>query len=508
MIWEPPNEGRPSTSRGGPLRASSITGYRVEWSRNEDFGDSSNKSVDGSHRRLIISGLTPRSTYYVRVAASTVSGEGLPSAALSAQPLSRAGAPTITRIEQGDGYLIVHWDPPADDGGTDILAYRLQYRTSDDPPFPTNPENTGSTYQNTVVARFAGTSGQIDGLDNDVDYEVRVYAETTLCCGYVSRTVTVTPTASPLAPPTIAEKSATTNSITVNWAAPSHGPEATGYDLRWKSRDDSPSLANLYQEATGLAGTSYTITGLHHDTDYDIRVRAVSEDIAGAWSFVSTVRTQAGIPSQPTNVTLHTAGQGELRVSWEPPYRDDDVNGRPDIRPSSITGYRVEWSLDDGFGDSTSTSVDGSHRDLLITGLTSLTTYYVRVAASTVSGEGPPSPLSTAQPLSRPRAPAITGVTPGDGQLTVTWAPPEEGANVTGYKVQWKSGEEEFVDDDRQATTSDTTYIITGLTNGTLYEVRVIAYNDIGDSEPTGVTSGTPDASIPPNSPGNVGGGA
>ena len=321
--------------------------------------------------------------------------------------------------------------------------------------------------------------------------------------------VTGTPTASPLAPPTITgDGLSTTNSITVNWAAPSHGPEVTGYHLQWKSQDDTLFLARADREARGLSGTSHTITGLKDDTDYDIRVRAVSADIAGVWSFVSTVRTQAGIPSPPTNVTLHTAGQGELRVSWEPPYRDYDDIGRPDIRPSSIMGYRVEWSLDNGFGDSTSMSVDGSQRDLLITGLTPLTTYYVRVAASTVSGEGPLSPVSTAQPLSRPGAPAITGVTPGDGQLTVTWAPPEESVNVTGYRVQWKSGEEEFDADNRQATTTDTTYIITGLTNGALYEVRVIAYNDIGDGEPSEVTSGTPDASIPPISPRNVGGGA
>ena len=162
----------------------------MEWSRNPDFSDSSSRSVDGGHRQLIISGLTPHATYYVRLAASTVSGEGLTvRMRLNARPLSRAGAPTITRIEQGDGYLIVHWNPPADDGGTDvILRYQLQYRTSADPPFPTNPENTGSTYQNTVVVGFAGTSSNIDGLDNDVDYELRVYALSALCCGYVSPT--------------------------------------------------------------------------------------------------------------------------------------------------------------------------------------------------------------------------------------------------------------------------------------------------------------------------------
>ena len=65
----------------------------------------------------------------------------------------------------------------------------------------------------------------------------------------------------------------------------------------------------------------------------------------------------------------------------------------------------------------------------------------------------------------------------------VTWSPPTDGGSVAGYRVQWRSGEEEFGAENRQATTTDTTYSLTGLTNGTLYEVRVIAYNDIGDSE-------------------------
>ena len=492
--WEPPNEERDATFFGRPLRASSITGYLVEWSLNADFSDSSSKSVDGGHRQLIISGLSPHITYYVRVEATTASGEGLPSEALSAQPLSRAGAPTITRIEQGDGYFIVHWDPPSDDGGTPILAYYLQYRTSDDQPFSTNSDNTGSAYQNTIYVPLGETSGNIDGLENDVDYEIRVYAGTSICCGHVSQTVTGTPTASPLAPPTITGTVVTTRSITVNWAAPSDGPEVTSYHLQWKSQDDLRFLAVPDLEATGLSGTSYTINRLKHDTDYDIRVRAVSDDIGGAWSALSTVRTQAATPTQPTDVALQTAGHGELRASWEPPYRDYDDNDRPDVRASSITEYRVEWSLNRDFGDSTSISLDGSHRELTITGLTPLTTYYVRVAASTLSGEGPPSRILAAQPPSRPGLPAITDVSPGDGQLTVTWITPTDGANVTGYRVQWKSGEEEFGADNRQATTVDTNHTIAGLTNDTLYEVRVIAYNDIGDSEPSDSMSGTPAA--------------
>ena len=74
----------------------------------------------------------------------------------------------------------------------------------------------------------------------------------------------------------------------------------------------------------------------------------------------------------------------------------------------------------------------------------------------------------------------VTGVTvtPGTDQLKVAW---EVASNADGYKVQWKSGTENFADaatDSREAIiSSDSTssYSISGLTDGTLYTVRVIA---------------------------------
>ena len=67
---------------------------------------------------------------------------------------------------------------------------------------------------------------------------------------------------------------------------------------------------------------------------------------------------------------------------------------------------------------------------------------------------------------------------PGRGALTVDW---NAVAGATGYKVQWKSGAETFADaatDSREAIISSgstTRYSIPGLTDGTVYTVRVIA---------------------------------
>ena len=81
----------------------------------------------------------------------------------------------------------------------------------------------------------------------------------------------------------------------------------------------------------------------------------------------------------------------------------------------------------------------------------------------------------------------------GDGSLGVAWdVPPSDGGSeITGYRVQWKSGDEEF-ETTRQAEVSGTSHTITDLVNGAAYTVRVLAVSDVGVSQPSGEVSGTP----------------
>ena len=88
-------------------------------------------------------------------------------------------------------------------------------------------------------------------------------------------------------------------------------------------------------------------------------------------------------------------------------------------------------------------------------------------------------------------------VTAGIEQLEVSWSALP---NVDGYKVQWKSGKEDY-NDLRQAeiTGSDVaSYTIIGLTAGIQYTVRVIAkLQDAEDGDPSSEVVGTPKASPP-----------
>ena len=91
----------------------------------------------------------------------------------------------------------------------------------------------------------------------------------------------------------------------------------------------------------------------------------------------------------------------------------------------------------------------------------------------------------------------------GSSGIIVRWWKPHSdgGSAVTGYKVQWKEAGDSWTDAaavsekpaDRTSTLAGRA-TITGLTAGTLYTVRVVATNAVGDSQPT------PDAVARPQS--------
>jgi hypothetical protein len=96
-------------------------------------------------------------------------------------------------------------------------------------------------------------------------------------------------------------------------------------------------------------------------------------------------------------------------------------------------------------------------------------------------------------PAVAPLAPTITGITPGVGTLSVAFtAGYDGGAAITNYKYSTDDGAT-WTAVSPAATTSP--ILISGLTNGTTYQVRILAVNSVGDGAPSTAMSGTPDAS-------------
>ena len=87
----------------------------------------------------------------------------------------------------------------------------------------------------------------------------------------------------------------------------------------------------------------------------------------------------------------------------------------------------------------------------------------------------------------------------GGGKLTVSWVAPggDGGSPIEGYKVQWKSGSEEYASSRQAVVTglSNLSHTITGLTTDTEYTLQVLAYNHNGDGTPSAEKSATATAS-------------
>ena len=86
-----------------------------------------------------------------------------------------------------------------------------------------------------------------------------------------------------------------------------------------------------------------------------------------------------------------------------------------------------------------------------------------------------------------------TGVTPkpGDEEVTISW---DTASGATSYNIYWAytSGVSKADYEDKISTITTTSYLHTGLTNGTTYYYVVTAENDYGESDESDEVSAMP----------------
>ena len=112
------------------------------------------------------------------------------------------------------------------------------------------------------------------------------------------------------------------------------------------------------------------------------------------------------------------------------------------------------------------------------------------------------SGTSRTVPPQAPGAPTSLKVSREEsGKLMATWAAPDSGSDPTGYTLQWREAGDgwETQDSVSQAEVKGTSHLITGLTDGVEYAVRVIASRDNSESAPSGEVTATPRETIPPS---------
>ena len=392
-------------------------------------------------------GLAVGQTYYYQARAMNANRvPGALSALANATVLStpNISAPTSFSAARGDEQVTLTWAAPSNTAGQTIAKYEYRYVESGG-AFPTTWKDAGSVLTATVTE-----------LDNGTQYnfEVRAVSETDAVGTTASRSAT--PSTVPGAPTLTA--TATHNSVTLTWTAPSDdgGADITSY--RIQRENDDATWTTRYNPPSSV--TTWTDSGLTNGIEYTYRIFAINLVGMSDWTptSVDTLSQAPKVPSAPLNVTAEAAtvadGGGKVTLTWEPPVFSGG---------SEITIYQYQYRETTG-GTYHPTIWKNASEELkvevtLADGLERGKTYTFRVRARNVIGPGPASAETATDPgvtvLSTPPtvAPRLvieraTDNSAGNDQFRLDWnhlGNMEDGDgidtvnSITTYTLEWKS---------------------------------------------------------------------
>ena len=427
--------------------------------------------------RLLGSGVTPQTNpqWTARTVSTNTSAGG--------DTDDQDTTPTELGGSSSSGSVTLSWSAPTDTDET-VTDYAYRYR-----------ESSSTTWSDWTSMGDANTSASISGLINGLIYMFQVRAYMMSGWGDESDSFSIRVPTTPNAPTNLSG-SRRNGGVRLTWSTPSDDGDSpiTDYDYRYSFSSGTFSSWT----SAGDTSNGETITGLTNGRQYQFQVRARNSIGAGSESYTAYA-TPAGPPGVPQNFTT-TAGDGEVTLTWQVP----STNGG-----STITDY--EYSYREGssgnFGSWTSAGTDRWER---VTGLTNDTSYEFRVHARNRIGPGTsagPIEATPEVPAVAPDAPTDLSASYGDGQISLSWTVPSSSGSsaITHYEYRYATGHypnhSAFIDWASTGST-DTTYVVTGLTNGTQYLLQVRAVNSERASSASNTAFQTPLApAVPPDAP-------
>ena len=272
-------------------------------------------------------------------------------------------------------------------------------------------------------------------------------------------------------------------SLSVSWNAPANTgrPPIDDYDLRYREcpGDQCPPQPETgwMDGPEGVDGTSDIIEGLSENRKYQVQVMARNNEGTSDWSPPGSGRTLAAPTFDNSSAIREVAENTEPGENVGTPVR------------ATYAGDELTYSLE-GI-DEASFDIDSSTGQLKTkTGVTydheTKSSYMVTVKASDASNASATIAVTinitdVDEPPLAPGTPDVIGAS--TTSLSVTWDPPTDNTgrpDITGYDVQYRQGIRGNWRDVPQEDVSGTSATITGLNEGTLYQVQVRAINNEG----------------------------
>ncbi|XP_029971396.1 receptor-type tyrosine-protein phosphatase F isoform X11 [Salarias fasciatus] len=347
-----------------------------------------------------------------------------------------------------------------------VSYYMIQYKA----------KSSDNGYQE--VEGVATTRYSIGGLSPYSEYEFRVMAVNNIGRGPPSDPVeTRTGEQAPSSPPLhVQARMLSASTMLVQWAPPEEpNGQIRGYRVYYSSDMTAPLSA--WQKHNTDDSSLTTISGLTPDITYSLRVLGFTSVGDGPPSEILQVKTQQGVPAQPSSFEAEAELDTRIVLSWLWPVQDP------------ITKYELLY-WEDGSDNKIHVSFNpaGSYA---VEGLKPDTLYRFSLAARSEMGLGvytQPIEARTAQsmPGAPPRKLEVEAL--NSTAIRVTWKPPLQGkqhGQIRGYQVIFSRlengeprGQPNIMD---VALPEAQEAIIGGLQSETTYSVTVAAYTTKGD---------------------------
>jgi fibronectin type 3 domain-containing protein len=219
-----------------------------------------------------------------------------------------------------------------------------------------------------------------------------------------------TPSAAPPSAPVGLSATASTNQVSLSWAA---SAGATSYNI-YRGSTSGGEGQTPYR--TGVSSSSFVDTGVVSGGTYFYQVSAVG---AGGESPKSAEVSATLVPAAPTNVSA-TASAGQVTLTWTP--------------SAGATSYRVYRSAVSGGEGSTPIKTGLTSASFTDSGLVANTTYYYQVTAVNAAGESARSAEITVV-STKPGLNFAIGFTGAGAQLTLN-----RFAKINGSSLQLTDG--------------------------------------------------------------------
>lgn len=411
---------------------SGATAYNVQW---RQLGTSTWSTGSTANTALVVSGLSPRTTYEYQVQAVCGSTSGNYSGAATfstANSDSTCGIPaglnatTVTTSTATLNWLSV----------SGAFSYNVQWRA------------VGATTWSS--SSTGALSLSINGLNAGTQYEFQVQAVCSSASGAFSASAnfTTTSTQSCGTPSGLNATAVTTSTATLNWSAVNG---AVSYNVQWRPVGTTTWSNN----STG--GLSLNISSLTAGTLYEFQVQAVCSSISGAFSasanFTTTSVQSCGTPA---NLSATSITASSAILNW------NSVSG--------ATSYNVRWRI---LGTTSWINGSTSNTSLPVTNLSAVTQYEFQVQAicgTTVGSFANVSnftTLSSSQNCGTPQGLNATNI--GATFATLNWSAV---SGATAYNVRWRQfGTAVW----NTSSTANTSVNISGLNPRSAYEFQAQA---------------------------------